>query len=422
MDNVYVAGFRVSKKDVPRFVGVGDAVVLSLKATDDSVLECGFQPEELAATKKMAVRVMIHEEPADRIFTFAKGAGNAFVDANADLEDRCLVGSLGTATSHGRKESSSSVGLLDKAGPLLGDPQAEYRNRAGTRFHFYEAVTASAHEDNFQSMVHEEYLAQLAHDSIGASYSDTGSYDLIEMSAVVKTVGKAGYGLSGEPGSVYGVMVTTGENSVGGPNEDNSFKSVLFRTILKCNVPGISKAKYLCPGVIRPGDRFSITARRALTHLALDSGFAYFAKRIKFKSKEPDVKTWVRVRDEAVGGSRQGEEEDGWVVQATLVQGKHVTKASKTCLAQITASAVAQQKGKRALFRLSALHLGTHRIGGNGLAKLGMGIKGFKGLEKGSSVVLKIRKMKEPGGPAAYEATVAWVGPFGDQVWHPKYN
>ena len=64
------------------------------------------------------------------------------------------------------------------------------------------------------------------------------------------------------------------------------------------------------------------------------------------------------------------------MVQATLVQGKKITKASKTSVAQITASAVARQKGERALFRHSALHLGAHRIGGSGLAKLGMGFRG----------------------------------------------
>ena len=37
---------------------------------------------------------------------------------------------------------------------------------------------------------------------------------------------------------------------------------------------------------MRPGDRFTVVARRALSNLALDSGFAYFAKRIKFNDAE----------------------------------------------------------------------------------------------------------------------------------------
>ena len=37
---------------------------------------------------------------------------------------------------------------------------------------------------------------------------------------------------------------------------------------------------------MRPGDRFTVLARRALSNLALDSGFAYFAKRIKFNDAE----------------------------------------------------------------------------------------------------------------------------------------
>ena len=58
------------------------------------------------------------------------------------------------------------------------------------------------------------------------------------MSAVVKSVHKSNYPLSGEPGCLIGVMVTHYNSS---PEENN--KGVLFRTMLRSNFPGISKAR-----------------------------------------------------------------------------------------------------------------------------------------------------------------------------------
>ena len=58
-----------------------------------------------------------------------------------------------------------------------------------------------------------------------------------ELSAVVKSVQKASYPLTGEPGCVMGVMVTHYNKP-----EDNN-KAVLFRTMLKSNFPGISKSR-----------------------------------------------------------------------------------------------------------------------------------------------------------------------------------
>ena len=105
------------------------------------------------------------------------------------------------------------------------------------------------------------------------------------MSAVVESVRKSSYPLSGgEPGCVLGVMVTRYNSP-----EENNNKGVLFRTMLKSNFPGISKARFLCPGVVRAGDRFTVLARRTLSNLAMDCGFAYFAKRIKFHDKDVDL-------------------------------------------------------------------------------------------------------------------------------------
>ena len=88
MDNVFVAGFRVSRKDAPRFMAVGDNVLLSVRPIDDSMAECGFLKEELEVMTKMAARVMVHEEPAEQIFTFDERTEEVeqFVDLNADVK------------------------------------------------------------------------------------------------------------------------------------------------------------------------------------------------------------------------------------------------------------------------------------------------------------------------------------------------
>ena len=67
LENVFVAGFRVTRKDAPRFLAVGDNVLLSVEPIDDYMAKCSFLTEGLEEeTTRMAVRVMVHEEPADQ--------------------------------------------------------------------------------------------------------------------------------------------------------------------------------------------------------------------------------------------------------------------------------------------------------------------------------------------------------------------
>ena len=49
--------------------------ISQVKPIDDSIGECGFLKEELEVMTEMAVRVMVHEEPADQIFAFDKKVG-----------------------------------------------------------------------------------------------------------------------------------------------------------------------------------------------------------------------------------------------------------------------------------------------------------------------------------------------------------
>ena len=233
MDNVFVAGFRVSRKDAPRFMAVGDNVLLSVRPIDDSMAECGFLNEELEVMTKMAARVMVHEEPAEQIFTFDEKTEEVeqFVDLNADVKPQ-----FKKIEGPGPPESNKLLSdQLEVTSPCLVVPQLEYNSCQPdlTRrklSNFYGAASASIREDNFADMVHDEYLAQLAYDS-------STDLQLFELSAIVKSVHKSNYPLSGEPGCVIGVMVTHYNK----PEENN--KGVLFRTMLKSNFPGISKPR-----------------------------------------------------------------------------------------------------------------------------------------------------------------------------------
>ena len=117
---------------------------------------------------------------------------------------------------------------------------------------------------------------------------------------------------------------------------------------------------------MRPGDRFTVLARRTLGSLAMDSGFAYFAKRIKFNDSEVDLPEWTRERDEL---TNEGEEET-WLVGAELLNKGVSKKADRVAMAQVTSSAVPELIGKRVLCRHSSFHLGRDRIGGVGLGKV----------------------------------------------------
>ena len=85
---------------------------------------------------------------------------------------------------------------LEKTVPRLVDPQLEYMRsqhldpkapRSTKKlWNFYGAVSASVRDDNFQNMVHDEYVAQLAYDS-------TTDQPLVELSAVVESVHKSNY-------------------------------------------------------------------------------------------------------------------------------------------------------------------------------------------------------------------------------------
>ena len=196
---------------------------------------------------RMAVRVMVYEESADQIFTFDKRTDDVdlFVESNADVRPATIVPDLNLGDRKGEgaepfhQVPSESLMLLsdqlEKTGPCLGDPYLEYMrsqpdpNRRKLA-NFYGAISANVRDDNFQNMVHDEYLAQLAYDS-------STELQLFELSAIVKSVHKSNYPLSGEPGCVIGVMVTHYNR----PEENN--KGVLFRTMLKSNFPGISRPR-----------------------------------------------------------------------------------------------------------------------------------------------------------------------------------
>ena len=216
---------------------------------DDSLARCGFLKEELEVMTKMAVRVMAYEEPADQIFTFDKRTDDVdlFVENNADIKktsDSAIKSQMRSERNIETEEGAEPPGSyrllsdqLEKTIPHLVDPQVEYNQQPqqgsnAKMWKYYGAVSASIRDDNFQNMVHDEYVAQLAYDSC-----TTEDRVFVELSAVVKSVQKASYPLSGDPGCVMGVMVTHYNKP-----EDNN-KAVLFRTMLKSNFPGISKSR-----------------------------------------------------------------------------------------------------------------------------------------------------------------------------------
>ena len=218
-----------------------------MQPIDDSLAECGFLKEELEVMTKMAVRVMAYEEPADQIFTFDKRTDDVdlFIESNADIKktsDSDIKSQMRSERNIESEEGAEPPGSyrllsdqLDKTIPHLVDPQVEYNQQPqqgsnAKMWKYYGAVSASIRDDNFQNMVHDEYVAQLAYDSCTAE-------PLVELSTVVKSVQKASYPLSGEPGCVMGVMVTHYNK----PEENN--RAVLFRTMLKSNFPGISKSR-----------------------------------------------------------------------------------------------------------------------------------------------------------------------------------